>query len=287
MTTDLAANNNIVPSDEPSIYDQLTTLQKQALVMPNSPPIGVSGFLFEILGDEISELFSDITDHFIESNTSIQDQIGLKPEMVTLRGLVAELSYSKAPGQARPFVPDSLPINPTMTPGLTTQQIQQANAVATANGSTVSAAFTTSKSSLSLNGASNAYQYFKNFQSFTPTGTPPVFTKQTNAFLYFYQLWKGRMLFSVQTAYGIWQNMAIDYVRAVQSEDTKYRSDFMIRFKKIRIAGEAEVQLGMLAGRNAPDAAPITQNGIAGQQAPTTAQSNAVLGGVLPNSPNQ
>lgn len=109
----------VVPSDpvkKPDVAAQVSTLQNKAIVRPDNPPRGIAGFLFDIRQEETIELNSDITDHYVEDNTAIQDQVALKPEMITLRGLVAELStHSPTP---EPFItpPDPLPANIPMMP---------------------------------------------------------------------------------------------------------------------------------------------------------------------------
>lgn len=109
--------------------------------------------------------------------------------------------------------------------------------------------------------------------------TPPKQTRQSSIFLYFYALWKGRQLFSVETPWGIWTNMAILSLRAEQPEDTDGRTDFTITFKKINIADTVTVQVGQLAGRNAfqAQASAPTQNGNVGQTPVAAADKQSIL----------
>src|SRR5579863_4903278 len=48
--------------------------------------------LFHYEAENTAQLQSDITDHFIEDNTAIQDQIALKPEKITVHGFIGELN---------------------------------------------------------------------------------------------------------------------------------------------------------------------------------------------------
>jgi len=75
-------------------------------------------------------------------------------------------------------------------------------------------------------------------------------SRQTTAFTYFQQLWFGRQTCSVETPWGIYTNMAIAEVRAVQPKESKGFSDFTVVFEKIRVAGDITVQVGPLPGRN-------------------------------------
>lgn len=117
--------------------------------------------------------------------------------------------------------------------------------------------------------------------------TPPNATRQSSAFLYLYSLWKGRQLFSVETAWGIWTNMAIESIRAEQREDSKYVTNFSVTFKKIRIADTVTVKIGDLAGRNAFQTsanAPI-QNGNVGQTAIAPEEKQSILRSIFGPQP--
>ena len=48
--------------------------------------------LFHIEGENNGVFESDITDHYIEDNTTIVDQIGLRPEVITVTGFIGELN---------------------------------------------------------------------------------------------------------------------------------------------------------------------------------------------------
>lgn len=263
----------VIPSDTPSIFDvlaSLTALQQQAIVRPNNPPPGIAGFLFDIPLGESIELTSNITDHYVEDNTAIQDQIALSPEQITVRGLVAELSDGRSEVPQLAPTPDPLPLNEPLVPNITTQAQQTQDAQLAIVDSSATAV--TSQQSL--------YGYF-NAQS----AQQPNQTKQTKAFLYFYNLYKGRMRFSVDTPWGTMTNVAILSMRAEQSEDSKYVSELRITFKKIRVAGELVIATGQLAGRSALQAAPITRNGNAGELPQTQAQKESILYQMLTPSP--
>ena len=57
---------------------------------------GIAGFVFGGVDSEEIDLENEITDHFIEDNTAIQDHVSIRPNIITLRGYVGEL-VSKAP----------------------------------------------------------------------------------------------------------------------------------------------------------------------------------------------
>jgi len=60
--------------------------------------------------------------------------------------------------------------------------------------------------------------------------------KQQTMFQQFYGYWRNRILFTVQTPWAVFQNMAIMRLTAVQDADTQVITDFEVTFKLIRMA---------------------------------------------------
>lgn len=289
----------VIPSDSPSIFDALTTLEKRAIVRPNNPAPGIAGYLFDIPGDEELRLRSLITRHYTEANTPIQDQIALEPEEIKLRGIVAELSTG-LPAMPSPVrVVRALPLNipflpipsPAQVNGLVASLAAEAGtrlaaitgALAVAALSSLHAAFTEAQTAAVANAAVVAATTVFDNTNDTPESAygyeqgvspqQPGQTNQSNAAAYFYQLWLGRMKFSVETPFGVMNNMAILDAHILQEGSSRQRSNFTITFQKIRVAGEATVAPGQLAGRRALQDASPTQNGVAGQQPISAAQA--------------
>lgn len=236
---------SIIPTDRPSIYESLSKLQRQAIVRASNPPPGIAGFLFDIDADSSIELTSDITDHFVENNTAIQDQIGLKPEQITLRGLVAELRNTpRIRKEITDPVVDALPDNEPLVPLLAPQAQQEAD----------DAGAELFSEDQSVAAQETLFNYFDGQRR--QDGT-----QQSNAFLFFYNLWKARQLFTVETPWGIMTSMAILSLRAEQGEESKYVSDLRITFKKIRFAKDIAINEGELAGRSVPQTSPKSQQG--------------------------
>ena len=208
------------------------------------------------------ELTSQISDHYTEANEAIQDQIALMPETITVNGYVGELVYTKpvAPRITNPT--DPLVDNPAMVPQLTPgAQQTQAQTTAT-NDAQVG----------SVETAQTLYTVFDRL-----SGQKPNQTAQQKILSYFYQLWKSRQLFSVETAWGTMNSMAIQNIRAAQTEETKDRSEFRIVFKHMRFAQPVSVNTGQLAGRAFAQRSPVVQNGAAGLATPTTAESQSLI----------
>ena len=270
---------NLVPTDISSIYDKLGTLStsesRLALVRPNNPPPGIAGFLFDVVDDDGAELESDITDHYIEDNTAIQDHIALRPETVTVTGRVAELVRSvpvvKSVAEVVNPLPDIPELEPELTPGAEEQEAAEELAAA--------------EDEAGVEASQSLYSYYE-----ANSRQQPGQTKQSYIYGYIYQLWKGRQLFSVETPWGIFENMAILSASAKQGPESRSVSEFTITFKKIRVARTINVLPGLLeqravfdqnnaaninflAGRSAFQQAPKVENGIVGQTPFTDAQT--------------
>lgn len=188
--------------------------------------------LFNYEGEQSVALSSDITDHYIENNTAIQDQIALRPEIITTNGFIGELN-DVAPAALKPIQELAQKL---VTIGAYTPQLS-----ATAQ--------------LAYNEAFFAYQIGANlvnsavssWSSITGSGGQSVIngsginlqpnqTKQQIYFQQFYGYWKNRTLFTIQTPWAIFQDMAIQSLRAVQDAETRVITDFEVTFKLMRFA---------------------------------------------------
>jgi hypothetical protein len=61
---------------------------------------GICGFVFDIPQSDSLTLSAEITDHWTESNTSIQDHVAIAPLKLNLTGIIAELVWEKSKGAA-------------------------------------------------------------------------------------------------------------------------------------------------------------------------------------------
>jgi hypothetical protein len=255
--------NNIVPTDSPSIYrelDSLTTLEKNAIVRPNNPPFGIAGFVFDINSEDAIDLQADITDNYVEDNTAIQDQIALKPEVVTVRGLVGELAQTEQQVDVIAKELAALPANEDLAPEYTDIQIKEFGKEKQVEEKQIEAKTDT-----------------QSLDAYFTARTPITNSKQKKAFNYFYQLWKGRQLFTVDTPWGFFTDMTIQNLRVSQDESSELFSSFTISFKKMRFAQEVTISRGQLAGRCAQQSAEKTNNGVAGKEPVTTEKNQSWL----------
>ena len=259
----------IIPTDAPSIFDllqSLTTLEQQAIIRPQNPPPGIAGFLFDVPENDEISLRSNITDSYVEKNFAIQDNIALAPEEYTVRGLVAELAAVVPTQDQVANVPNPLPAAPFYLPELGQYDLETQAANDDAHQAAAAAA--TSNQSL--------YAFFR--AKSTP---PPNQSKQARTMAYFYQLWSGRQLMTVETPWGYMTNMAISLVKATQGEESRFLSTFTVTFKKIRTVETITVNIGQLAGRAALQSAPETSNGNAGKLPISEADKASLLYRIL------
>lgn len=190
---------------------------------------GLGGFVFDIEGDTLINLTAEITDHFLEDNSAVQDHIALRPQRLTLRNYVGELVYRLDSDTDTPLqkVVQKLTVISSYLPVLVSsaQQAKQAyeDLVSnTINIDVVKKAFTAP----TLNNVANMWALVKNLN--------PNASRQQQAYMYFKALWEQRILFSVQTPFEFIPNLAIESISARQGENTRYISDFSITLKKIR-----------------------------------------------------
>ena len=211
-------------------------------VLLNTFPYGgqsqPSALLFHYEGENTALLRSDITDEFIETNSAVNDMIALPPEEITVRGYIGELNNVAPIGNA---VISQLKNNLTAISGYEPKLTQQAlNAYNTAfflyqvAASAVSSAVQTWSSLTGSGGESvingNGLQSQKNQSA------------QQAMFQQFYGYWRQRQLFTVQTPWAVFQDMAIKTLRAVQEEDTNEISSFEVTFKLMRFAQAVTTQ---------------------------------------------
>ena len=216
-------------------------------------------FLFHTKGEEIVTLTSDITDHYVEDNTAINDQVALKPEVFTVNGFIGELNNVTPP--ALELLKEAADRLATLSP------------------------FVPAISSSALRAYNTAFQLYQTVdnavQSIANTFDSLVFgtsaqTKQQVAFNKFYAWWKrptmrdgngNRLtpqLFEVQTPWCILDDMAIQSIRATQDAETRVITDFEITFKKMRFAQTVTTQKPKsVSGRLKAAAGKVTNLGTA------------------------
>ena len=187
--------------------------------------VGIAGFVFDIADDDMIELDADITDHYVENGTAVQDHIALRPERVTVRGLVGEYRHIVEGKQTKlEKATQKLTTLASYLPPLS----QAASAIYKGlQGKNESASLALFGSVNNItNTAMDLYRAYRN------VNLPQ--TEQQKAFIYFEALRNSRALFTIQTPFRYYTDMAIESIRATQSGFSRDQSDFEISFKKMR-----------------------------------------------------
>lgn len=181
--------------------------------------LGLGGFVFDVEGETSVTLESDITDHYVEDNSAIQDHWAVRPVRVTLRSYVGELVYrnERQPIEGLQRVVSKLTTVSSYLPQITDTAERIKSSIA--DGITFDDA---------VSNAVNLWDLTKDLN--------PSATEQQKAYLYFKALQQQRMVVSLQTPFEFLQNMAIESLVARQTEDTRDISDFSITLKQIRTA---------------------------------------------------
>lgn len=226
------------------------TIGYQPQSVPQSPLVGAQAapaLLFHYEGEQTATLESDITDHYIETNIAIQDQIALRPETVTTQGFIGELNDIAPPGLAAiQSVANKLTTIGSYVPGLSATALNAYNEAFLAYQTVANVANTAVSAVGSLSGSSG--ESVINGQGISGQANQ---TKQQVMFQQFYGYWLSRTLFTVQTPWAIFQNMAIKSLRAVQSAETRMITDFEVTFKIIRTTSSTAAGPGLPSAKQA------------------------------------
>jgi hypothetical protein len=219
---------------------------------------GLGGFVFDIEGETVTNLSTEITDHYLEDATVVQDNIAVHPTRVTLKNYVGEVVYRRD-GSTNTFLQQltqKLTILNQYVPEAAAGAQQAANIfnqTDPANG-VIGSLF--SSSNIGLSDVVDLWALTKNLLASS--------SRQVQAYQYFKSLMTQKILVGIQTPHEFLTNMAIESIAARQPDDTKDMSDFTITLKQIRIAKTAFVPF------NASD----YQGAAAAQAAPTVNSTN-------------
>lgn len=213
-----------MPTSAPTTLDTLTSDIQNYVVAPLNM-FGVGGFVFDVEGESTTQLQAEITDHFVENNEAVQDHIARKPRSITLKGYQGEVIYQPQPdatGEIIQQVVQKLTIVSSFLPAITSAT-KQAQAIIEGKKGV---------SDLTLTDAADLFGLVKNVIGSFTSETP----RQQQAYLYFKALWQTGTLVAIQTPWEFLTNMAVETVIAMQPEETRYITDFSVKFKQIRFA---------------------------------------------------
>ena len=234
-----------------------TAINASSTLVSVAGTVGIAGFVFDIADDETIELDADITDHYVENGTAVQDHIALRPERVTVRGLVGEYKHvvegkqttlQKATKKLTTLASYLPPLSDAASAIYKGLQGKNENA-------------SLSFLSGSLNNVTNtAMDLFKAYKN---VNIPQ--TEQQKAFIFFEALRNNRSLFTIQTPFRYYTDMAVESIRTTQSGFSRDQSDFEVTFKKMRFVN---VERNLI--ENDKEEKPADNTRLAEQTAPKT-----------------
>lgn len=208
--------------------------------------LGIAGFVFDIADETSIELVSEITDHYLEDGTVINDHIVVKPERVTLRGFVGE--YKRIVDGKKSSIQkttEKLVTVSSYLPPISSFYQNAQNALEN---------FNNLSSGDLIDVSLDAYKTFRNIN--VPSDN------QSEAFLFFESLWNSKQSFTIQTPYRYYTDMCIESLKAVQSGQTKDETSFDVTFKKKRTLA-TDASLSFSSGRLGGMLQNVIENGFA------------------------
>lgn len=242
-------NRNVNAKDVAQQYD--VAFNGRTVLAPKGVQ-QIGAFAFDYKGDDVVNMENDVTDHWLEDNTAVQDHIGVKPNIVTLRGFVSELAVTSS-------------LLSKLSAALNTVQTSLTR-VQAYTGSYTPGVLTSMQKAISQaqniavqieQGIARAAQLASFFQS------GPALNKQQQAYFQLSSLRIARVVFTVFTPFQVFDNMVIVSLRSTQSEKTKTMSDFTVVLKQLNFSNNLTVSSyqANYGGRAAQNKQVLSQNG--------------------------
>ena len=242
-----------------------------ALVAPKTAE-GIGGFLFDVPREDQVNLNIDVTDHFTENNSFINDHIVNQPITITLSGFQGELVFERPSGiaGAAQQIQNRLETVEAYLGERTPGAIQQAQDIV---GQAQSAISTINQT---LDRAQNVIGLLDGQEG-------PEETRQQRAYNQLNAFRLARTPVTVQTPWAYFNSMIITSLTFIQTEESQDYSDISVSLKEFRVAETQTVAFdedlfpprtqvqdapaedqGLVRGEEGPDASvlfQITQGG--------------------------
>jgi|GEM_PF-6674766 hypothetical protein len=201
---------------------------KNAIIVKQAGASGISGFIFDIPTGEKTTLTADISEHYTENGSYINDHIVLKPVEFTLSGLVGELVYTKPQKGTFEYTADQI-----------TNALQSVDAYTGLVGYTSEMAQKVSVLTTQASYIANQYNSIKKKATTLLSyisGSESTESLQQEAYKKLYSLWKSKQIVSVQTPWQYFAKMGISSVVASRDDKSDDYTDFSITLKELRFA---------------------------------------------------
>lgn len=216
-----------------SAIDWSLDAYKAFLIKPQEDA-GIGGFLFGIPKSTEISLSADITDYFVENNTSRQDNIALKPIEIETGGFIGELNLND-PYDTRANditrISDRLALCAPVLPELTVAQRQVYETVKRAYSEYKKAAGLVGND---LPGPKNEKVQTSPYAQFIAENEKEGLSAQELAFAFFQYCRDNRILFTIQTPWRLYNNMFARVIRAKQGDKDTMITEFSITFKQMQ-----------------------------------------------------
>lgn len=213
--------------------------------------IGIGGFVFDYAGEIGFNRDADVTDHYLEDNSTANDHIGIRPARLMMKGIQSEVFQAPQGGVlgAIAFVQGKLGTLPALLGKYTPQAVQKMTAALT-------------QAQKAVNQLDSNISRVKNLVGLFGKANPGN-TKQSQAYAFLDGLMTSRQVFLVETPFRIFDNMVITSLGIVQPEQTKYQAEIVITLKELRFVQvkTSSVTNPTLAGRAAAQRTPQADNG--------------------------
>jgi len=238
------------------LFDDMVNGQNQAVIKVAGDS-GLEGWLFDIPQEESLKLSKDITDHYTEDGSFLNDHRTIQPRTITLRGLVGELvdlyKDNSVLGKVEGFTG-------ALTNRLSTVEAYSfgylsPQALQTAREITAKAQYAVAQAKALQQRAENVMGFFKDKKE--------TRTKQQEAFDKLNALFQTDQVLTIETPWTFMESMMITELTLTQKEDTTDESEISLTLKEVRIASVLVVSFDTdLFARNEIQQAPQSNNGI-------------------------
>jgi hypothetical protein len=230
---------------------------------------GIQGFEFDIVEEHTVEVEADITDHYVEDNSYMQDHVAQKPEKITLRGLVGELTYNKQ-AQAVQNAFDGV-MNGGLNSSTFNNILKESELINVATQKLgvcevllppltrkdFNFFMKTQEIHRQVENLAKIERNLNLFNIFNSTSFAQ--SNQEKAFEFLTNKLKDRQLFVVITPFKVYDNMLIERIRASRT-GSKYISSFEVSLKRIRYAQTKVTKRAV--GRTAQQNSAVVNKGV-------------------------
>lgn len=209
-----------------NLIDYVKTTVNSYFIQPTDE-IGIGGVKLDIVGEQTLTMESDVSDNYVESNTSYQDQISLKPIIYTIQGEVGELKYyqKNAAETYTGYVTEKLSDIASFLPTVSDKFYQVSDKALKLAGMVDSADNIITQL---------AKMDFKIKETEDGEKETVYHTQQQVAYLALIELRNARAPINVDSPWTVLQNYVIQNVKLTQPERTKDKTYITITLKEFR-----------------------------------------------------